>query len=92
MISSINISSHYAEQYRKRIARTKRVEKFANDAFNFGNPVNNIEDKRFRKYLNNKEANHKHTCALRVYKGFIHVFDAFTATAITVYRVPNEYR
>lgn len=92
MKSSINISNHYVHQYRKRIARTKRVEKFANDAYNLGDLVNDIGDRRFRKYLNNKEENHKHTCTFRVYKGFIHVFDAFTATAITVYRVPNEYR
>ena len=92
MNSDINISDHYADRFRKRIARTKRIEKFANDAYEFGQTENNIDNKRFRKYLKNIENKYKHTCAFRIYKGFVHVFDAFTATTITVYRIPNEYR
>lgn len=92
MNSNIYISEHYVDRFRERIARTKRIEKFANDAYTFGETANTIEDKRFRKYLNNVEKKYSHTCAFRIYKGFVHVFDAFTATAITVYRVPREYR
>ena len=92
MNNSIYVSEHYVDRFRERIARTKRIEKFANDAYEFGQTENSVDNKRFRKYLKNIENKHKHTCAFRVYKGFVHVFDAFTATAITVYRIPNEYR
>ena len=92
MNSDISVSSHYVDRFRERIARTKRIEKFANDAYEFGQTENSVGNKSFRKYLNNIDDKYNHTCAFRIYKGFVHVFDAFTATAITVYRIPNEYR
>ena len=92
MINNIAISDHYAKRFRQRVARTKRIEKFAKDAYMLGEEVDSVADKRFRKYLENIETRYWHTCSLRTHKGYIHVFDALTATAITVYRVPNEYR
>ncbi len=92
MSNDVRISEHYVDRFRERIAHTRRIEKFANDAYAFGKTENTIEDKRFRKYLNNIGNKYNHICAFRIYKGFVHVFDAFTATAITVYRVPREYQ
>ena len=91
MNNGIHISSHYNDRYRERIARTKRIEKFANDAYIFGRAIDNVQDTRLRKYLIHIDENHDKDCTLRVYKGFIHVFDALTLTAITVYRVPNKF-
>ena len=92
MNSDITVSDHYADRFRERIARTKRIEKFANDAYEFGQTENTVDNKCFRKYLNNIENKYEHTSTFRIYKGFVHVFDAITATAITVYRIPNKYR
>ena len=92
MEHNINISDHYADRFRERMAHSKRIEKFAYDAYEFGQAEDNISNKLFRKYLKNIGNKYNHTCTFRIYKGFVHVFDAFTATAITVYRVPNEYR
>ena len=91
MNNSIQISEHYNNRFRERIARTKRVEKFANDAFEYGTTLNEVNDIRLQKYLKNISAKYHHICDYRIYKGFVHVFDVFTMTAITVYRVPKKY-
>ena len=92
MNCNIQISEHYADRFRKRIARTDRIEKFANEAYMHGESMDEVSDARLRKYLKNKDEEYSCTSIYRVYKGFIHVFNAFTATAITVYRVPNSYK
>ena len=92
MNSQIRITDHYNDRFRERIAKTKRIEKFATDAYTLGESDNSTKNKNLKKHLQAVMKNHGDTCVFRIYKGFIHIFDDITKTAITVYRVPNCYR
>ena len=90
--NAIKISSHYYLRFRERVAKTKRVEWFAKEAYVNGRTGKDIRNAQFRNYLCRIENKYRHVCAIFIYKGYIHIYDAFTGTAITVFRVPNVYR
>ena len=90
--NAIKISSHYYLRFRERVAKTKRVERFAKEAYANGCTDKDIRNAQFRNYLCRIENKYRHVCAIFIYKGYIHIYDAFTGTAITVFRVPNVYR
>ena len=85
----IPITSHYRKRYRERIARSKRIELFATEAFYLGEEPDGLNDTYLRNYLEEKENLYGYSCVLKVHKGFVHVFDSNNNTAVTVYRVPK---
>lgn len=86
---SIKVTKHYVSRFRKRIARSKRIEYFANEAYICGDAPEGVDDTRLRTFLLDKENLHGNECVLKVYKGFVHVFDSLTNVAVTVYKVPK---
>ena len=90
--SFVPVSRHYKKRYSKRIANSSRIEKFATEALSSGKAINEVGDARYRRYLHNIEAKYNHSCIIRIYQGFVHIFDSLTMTAITVYRAPNNFR
>lgn len=85
----IDITEHYRERFRQRIARSKRIELFATEAYYLGKEPKGLDNSMLRNYLESIEEYHDHECILKVYKGFVHVFDGAENAAITVYRIPK---
>ena len=85
----IGITDHYRDRFRERIARSKRIELFATEAFYLGKEPKGLDNSMLRNHLEKIEDNYNHDCMLKVYKGFVHVFDEADNTAVTVYRVPK---
>lgn len=85
----VPISEHYRQRYRERIARSKRIELFATEAFYLGREPDLVEDSLLRKHLEEKENLHSYSCVLKIHKGFVHVFDSLENVAVTVYKIPR---
>lgn len=41
---AVRVSKHYRDRYRQRIARSKRIDFFANEAFEKGDDIEMIKD------------------------------------------------
>ena len=85
----IRITDHYRDRFRQRIARSKRIELFATEAYYLGKEPKGLDDSCLRNYLEDIENYHNRCCLLKVYKGFVHVFDDTKNVAVTVYRIPK---
>lgn len=82
-MSSIEITKHYKKRFRKRVARTSRIERFAEEAFWGGKKLNLAKDSRIRQKYSNIIEEYGSEYSYILYNNFIHIF--YTNTAITVY-------
>jgi len=87
--NTISLTRHFKIRFRKRLAHSKRIQLFAERAFCYGQNVDEISDYRVRNYLKTKESIHENTSMLKLYNGFVYVFDKAARVAITIYRLPN---
>lgn len=85
----VHVSDHYRKRYRERIAKSSRIDMFATTAYYCGNSPVCIPDSRVRNYLESKENEYGDSFVLRIYNGFVHVFNEADNIAVTVYKLPK---
>lgn len=85
----VQVSDHYKKRYRERIAKSSRIDMFATTAYYCGSSPLSVSDSRVRNYLEGKENEYGDSFVLRIYNGFVHVFNEADNIAITVYKLPK---
>lgn len=89
---SITLDKHFIERIRERMMDDTMSEDdmrdYVHDAITYGLKICDVMNRRYKQYLLGILKKYKYSSDIRILDGFVYVFDAFTATAITVYRVP----
>lgn len=84
---SLEISDHFDKRFAQRIAKTKRMPKFASRALRYGKGVEEIKYSALRKELAQKEK--EYGTVARVYRNSVYWFCG--DTAVTVYPLAQKY-
>ncbi len=85
----VRVTDHYKDRFRERVARSKRIELFATEAFYLGEKPKGLNDSRLRGRLEKLENCYGDNYILKTHKGFVHVFDSAENVAVTVYKMPK---
>lgn len=87
----VNIDQHFIMRIRERVDQTlseSDIKNYTLDALEFGLKMPDILNKKFKQHLFRLLKKYNYTSDFRILDGYVFVFDAFTATAITIYPVP----
>ena len=82
------MTKHYRERFFKRQARTKRIEWFTQQAYDYGLEPSDFEYKEYEDMLERKEK--VYGSIAKIYHGFIYWF--VDNRAITIYPLPRKAR
>ena len=88
----VTVSKHYKKRYRDRVAKTSRIEYFAEKAFYEGTNLKTSKDSRIRKIIQNEEEyrdDKYHHYQYIAHSGFLHIF--CNNCAITVYPYKEKW-
>ena len=77
---------HFRKRFRQRVAKTKRLQEYADNAYLFGKPLDEIKCNRFAKELGWKSRINGSTA--KVYSNCVYWFR--DNIAITVYPIPQK--
>lgn len=83
---SVEMSEHFQERFRQRVAKTKRMQIFAERAYFYGKPVDSLQDSQFAEQLSKKEQEYQ--CSAKIYNNVVYWFHG--NKAITLYPVPQK--
>ena len=85
-MSTVNVTEHFEKRFKQRVAHSKRILQYADDAYCFGKPISEVKYNRLAKKLGWKSRINGSTA--RVYANCVYWFRG--NTAITVYPIPQK--
>ena len=82
----VELTKHFKKRFSRRVARTKRIGLFTEEALRYGKELSEVESSKYARKLKNKEMVYGTTA--RLYRGFVYWFKE--DVAITVYPIPQK--
>ena len=79
-------TGHFEKRFKQRVANTKRIQIYAERAFLYGKPLDEIRSRSFAKKLDKKEQ--ESGSFAKIYANCIYWFRG--NTAITIYPIPQK--
>ena len=87
----IKMKQHFIDRSRERIdpdLTMTEIKDYAIDALKYGLKIKEVKTGKLRRKLMDCQKNYGYTSDARIIDGLIFIFDIYTSTALTVYRVP----